>query len=153
MTRSICTFTLALAGSWMPGAVAQHRASSQESAAADRSHFTAASLEKHMADNPYLAARVQSLLPPGTSLEAAATGFKDEGQFIAALHVSHNLNIPFNELKADMTKSKDGSLGRALHDLRPELQSRVIDGQVKKAERQTKADLEQPGDLAINNQR
>jgi hypothetical protein len=150
MNRSICTFTFAAAGILVPGAVAQHRGTAPRSAELDRSHFTAETLEKRLADNPALASRVQSLLPPGTSLEAAASGFRDEGQFIAALHVSHNLNIPFNELKADLTKSKYGSLGHALHDLRPELRSRVIDSQVKKAERQTKSDLEQPGDLAVN---
>ncbi|HLK49216.1 MAG TPA: hypothetical protein VKT49_13835, partial [Bryobacteraceae bacterium] len=77
-------------------------------------------------------------------------GFKDEGQFIAALHVSHNLNIPFSELKANLTKSKNGSLSRTLYALRPELRARGIESQVKKAERQTKADLEPPSDLAVN---
>jgi hypothetical protein len=149
MNRSICTFTIAMAGSLIPGGVAQHRAPTRPS----ESHVTADNLERRMSENPNLASRVQSLLPPGISLEAAATGFKDEGQFIAALHVSHNLRIPFNELKADLTKSQYGTLGRTLHDLRPELHSRVIEGQVKKAERQTKADLEQPGDLAVNNAR
>ena len=147
MKRPICTFTLAVAGSLIPGAGAQHRGAA---AGSSQPRFSAELLEQRMTENPNLATRVQSLLPPGTSLEAAAAGFKDEGQFIAALHVSHNLNIPFNELKADLSKSKYGSLGHALHDLRPELHARVIDGQVKKAERQAKSDLEQPGDLAVN---
>ena len=149
MNRSICTFTLAMAGSLVSGAVAQHRGPGRPS----ESHFTADNLERRMSENPNLASRVQSLLPPGISLQAAAAGFKDEGQFIAALHVSRNLHIPFNELKADLTQTKYGTLGRALHDLRPELHSKVIEGQVKKAERQTRADLEQPGDLAVNNVR
>lgn len=152
MNRSICVFTLATASSLVSAAGAQHRAAAPASAHPEGSNFTAEALEKQMAANPNLASRVQSLLPPGTSLEAAASGFKDEGQFIAALHVSHNLNIPFNELKADLSKSKYGSLGHTLHDLRPELHSRVVDSQVKKAERQTKTDL-QPSDLAINNVR
>jgi len=29
--------------------------------------------------------------PPGTNLQSAATGFKNLGQFVAAVHVSHNL--------------------------------------------------------------
>ena len=153
MNRSIRTVTLAMAGSLVPGAVAQHRGVTPANTGPDRSHFTAANLEQRMAANPSLASRVQSLLPPGTSLEAAASGFKDEGQFIAALHVSRNLNIPFNQLKADLTKSKYASLGRALHDLRPELRSSVIDSHIKKAERQTKSDFEQPGDLAVNHPR
>jgi hypothetical protein len=154
MNRAICVFTLATAGSLVSTAGAQHRgAAVPASRQPDRSNFTAETLEQRMATNPNLASRVQSLLPPGTSLQAAASGFKDEGQFIAALHVSRNLNIPFNELKADLSKSKYGSLGRALHDLRPELHSRVIDSQVKRAERQTKTDLQQQGDLAINSVR
>ena len=36
-----------------------------------------------------------------------ASGFKSQGQFIAALHVSHNLNIPFDQLKTDrMTQTR-----------------------------------------------
>ncbi|HLK50293.1 MAG TPA: hypothetical protein VKT49_19255, partial [Bryobacteraceae bacterium] len=62
MNRSICTFTLAVAGSLIPGAGAQHRAAPQ----AGDSQFAADRLEKRMADNPNLASRVQVLLPPGT---------------------------------------------------------------------------------------
>jgi len=36
----------------------------------------------------------KALLPPGTDLKTAESGFKSHGQFIAALHVSKNLNIP-----------------------------------------------------------
>lgn len=142
--------SLLLASAVAIAAPAQHRGSAQRTATLDGPHFAVDSLEKDMATNPMLAARVQSLLPPGTSLQAAASGFKDEGQFIAALHISHNLNIPFNELKADLTGRRHGSLGGALRDLRPELHARVIDSQVKKAERQAKADLEPLGNLAVN---
>src|SRR5579864_7302674 len=48
-----------------------------------------------IAANPALLARVQPLLPSGMTVATAASGFKNEGQFIAALHVSRNLNIPF----------------------------------------------------------
>src|SRR5439155_26462097 len=40
---------------------------------------------------------------PILTLQAASAGFKNQGQFIAALHVSHNLNIPFDQLKAKLT--------------------------------------------------
>jgi hypothetical protein len=36
------------------------------------------------------------------TLDRASAGFKNQGQFIAALHVSQNLNIPFSDLKAVM---------------------------------------------------
>jgi hypothetical protein len=42
----------------------------------------------------------------------AESGFKNHGQFIAALHVSKNLNIPFDQLKAKMTSSLPMSLGQ-----------------------------------------
>ena len=37
------------------------------------------------------------------TLEQASLGFKNQGQFIAALHVSRNLGIPFADLKTAMT--------------------------------------------------
>ncbi len=96
---------------------------------------------------------MESLLPPGTSLQAAADGFKDESQFVAALHVCRNLNIPFNELKADLRRSRYTSLSKALRDLRPELRARGIDHQVKKAERQAQSDLSLAGEVAENTSR
>ena len=57
-----------------------------------------------IAANPALVARLQPLLPSHTTLASAATGFKNQGQFIAALHVSHNLNIPFAKLKAQVNQ-------------------------------------------------
>src|SRR5262249_53592817 len=64
--------------------------------------------------NPEVAARVQSMLPSGMSLNTASAGFKNEGQFLAALHASQNLNIPFEQLKTRMTGSAATSLGSAL---------------------------------------
>ena len=77
--------------------------------------------------NPKLAARLQLLLPDKMTLDQAAEGFKNRGLFIAALHVSQNLNIPFADLKAAMMGTKSGttgsakpeSLGKAIHDLKP----------------------------------
>src|SRR2546426_3494125 len=37
---------------------------------------------------PQQAARIQRLLPEGMTLETASSGFRNQGQFIAALHVS-----------------------------------------------------------------
>jgi hypothetical protein len=50
-----------------------------------------------------LNSKVSSLLPQGMSLNQASKGFKNQGQFIAALHVSQNLGIPFADLKTAMT--------------------------------------------------
>jgi len=43
------------------------------------------------------------MLPTGMTLDQASLGFKNQGQFIAALHVSQNLGIPFADLKTAMT--------------------------------------------------
>ena len=45
----------------------------------------------------------QNLLPAGTDLKSACSDFRNLGQCMAAIHVSHNLNIPFDCMKADMT--------------------------------------------------
>jgi len=88
--------------------------------------------------NPQLVSRLQALLPAGMTLDQAAAGFKNQGQFIAALHVAHNLNIPFADLKADMTGTNHDSLGQAIHALKP-----TADGtaEVKKAYREADTDL------------
>ena len=49
-----------------------------------------------------LGARIEKMLPKGMTLDAASAGFKNQGQFIAAVHVSQNLGIPFANLKATM---------------------------------------------------
>ncbi len=99
-------------------------------------------------------ARMQRLLPQGTAatladLKAAESGFENHGHFIAALHVSQNLNIPFDQLKAKMTgvsvdasgqtiKSTPMSLGKAIHELRPDLTESQANQQAQQAVRQTK---------------
>ena len=94
-------------------------------------------------------ARMQSLLPQGMDLKTAESGFRNHGQFIAALHVSKNLGIPFDQLKAKMTgvsvnaagqttTSTPMSLGKAIHELRPDLTESQANQQAQQAERQTK---------------
>jgi len=69
--------------------------------------------------NPQLAARLLQLLPAGSTIETASAGFKNWGQFVAAVHVSHNLGIPFASLKARMTGANPMSLGQAIQALHP----------------------------------
>jgi len=80
---------------------------------------TTSPIAAKIASHPQLAAKVTALLPKGVTLDEASTGFKNQGQFIAALHVSKNLNIPFADLKAEMTGKDHDSLGQAIHQLRP----------------------------------
>jgi hypothetical protein len=100
-------------------------------------------------------ARMESLLPPGMDLKTAETGFKNHGQFIATLHVSKNLNIPFDQLKAKMTgvsvdatgrttNSTPMSLGKAIHELRPNVPETQANQEAARAEKQAKA-TEKPG--------
>ncbi len=100
-----------------------------------------ANFESRIAANPQLSSRLQSLLPAGTTLESAAAGFKNQGQFIAAVHVSHNLNIPFAQLQTAMTGPNHDSLGQAIRTLRPDLASSAVRDNVKLAERQAKSDV------------
>ena len=95
-----------------------------------------------LAKNSALAARLQPLLPAGTNLQTAATGFKNLGQFVAAVHVAHNLNIPFAQLKTLMTGPDHDSLGRATKALEPDLSHTAVKSDVRTAEKQARHDLE-----------
>lgn len=82
-------------------------------------------------------------------LADAAMGFKDQGQFIAVLHVSHNLNIPFDQLKMEMLANHE-PLGAAIRKLRPELSSKTVNTGVKDAERQAKSDVQEANEAGEN---
>ena len=79
--------------------------------------------------NKPLGARLEKMLPPGMTLDTASSGFKNQGQFVAAVHVSQNLGIPFADLKATMLGIPVGtttvettspmSLGQAIQRLKP----------------------------------
>lgn len=91
-------------------------------------------LQRH----PELAERVAPLLPPGVTAEQAAAGFRNWGQFVAALQVSKNLGIPFEDLKARMTGAESVSLGKAIQELRPDLSRDQVRAAVREAEREAK---------------
>ncbi len=117
-----------------------------------------ANFETRIENNPQLKAKIMGMLPAGMDLKTAAMGFKNQGQFIAACHVSKNLNIPFADLKAKMTgipaagtagtagttaastPTNPESLGKAIHDLRPSLSATDVKAEVEKAESEAKAD-------------
>lgn len=86
---------------------------------------------------PQLNARVTAMLPKNMTLDKASNGFKNQGQFLAALHVSKNAGIPFKELKNDMTK-KNMSLGQSIQDLK---KSAVSHTEAKKGETEANEDL------------
>ena len=88
--------------------------------------------------NPALVAKLTPLLPPGMTLDAAAKGFRNQGQFIAALHAAKDLGISFTDLKNEMTGSEHDSLGQAIHDLKPTADAK---GSAKTAEGEARADI------------
>ena len=60
-------------------------------------------------------------------------GFKNYGQYVAAKHVSDNLNISADTLRTEMV-DHHLSLGDAIKKLRPELSSQTVRAEVKRAE-------------------
>src|SRR5260221_138290 len=95
-------------------------------------------IAQKISSHPALAAKVQALLPAGMTLNQASKGFKNQGQFLAALHVSKDLHIPFAQLKAEMTGKDHDSLGMAIQELKPGVDAKVA---VSTAESETDADL------------
>jgi len=91
-----------------------------------------------IAANAALTARLTPLLPPNTTMADAAKGFKNEGQFIAALHAAKDLGVSFADLKAEMTGSEHDSLGQAIHDLKPALDAKAS---AKTAAGEARADI------------
>jgi hypothetical protein len=67
---------------------------------------------------PQLRGRLEAMLPSGMTLEQAADGFRNRGQFVAALQQSNNHGVSFAELKAAMTGDAPVSLGQAMRKLR-----------------------------------
>jgi hypothetical protein len=67
--------------------------------------------------NPQQKARVAAMLPAGMTIEEATAGFRNQGQFMAALNASKNQGVDFAALQTAMTV--DGlSLGQAVKQLR-----------------------------------
>lgn len=114
-------------------------------------------IAQKVSSNKGLMPKVAALLPPEMTLDQASFGFKNQGQFIAALHVSRNLGIPFADLKTAMTgitpvlgeaplqtpgtpsTTPVLSLGQAIQKLRP---SANAGAEVTTAEHQSTRDLD-----------
>lgn len=86
--------------------------------------------------NPKLADNLAKLLPAGTDLQAAASGFGNLGEFVSAVHVSNNLGIPFADLKARLIAGD--SLGAAIQALKPEADAQI---ETRRARARAEADL------------
>jgi hypothetical protein len=89
---------------------------------------------------------VRRLLPAGTSLKTAASGFASERQFLLAEHVAHDLKIPFAQLKAKITGTDPVTLKSAVRALRPDLSSSTVKADLKVASQETKTDVQATGE-------
>jgi hypothetical protein len=100
-----------------------------------------------------LSVQLQAVLPPRTSLKDACAGFKTLNDCVAALHVSHNLNVKFNCLKWDVTGAKPAGdvkscaapsndkamdLSKAIRALKPGASSRT---EARTAEKRAREDI------------
>jgi hypothetical protein len=92
---------------------------------------TLSAVQQKLQRNRNLAGNLERRLPAGTDLIAAAEGFRNLGQFVAAVNVSNNLGISFTELKSRMVD--DGmSLGQAIQAERNDVDATAL---VLRAER------------------
>jgi hypothetical protein len=88
--------------------------------------------------NTKLTASLQKLLPSTTTPQQVCGGFKNLGQCVAAIHVSDNLKIPIADLQAKLSGATRESLGKAIHQLRPDADAGK---EQKKAEKQANDDM------------
>ena len=95
---------------------------------------TLSPVQQKVQSHTQLANKLQSRLGPHVNVVNAASGFRNLGQFVAAVNVSHNLGIPFTQLKRDMVQ-EHMSLGQSIQDLRPRANS---EREVQRAQTQTR---------------
>jgi formiminotetrahydrofolate cyclodeaminase len=95
-----------------------------------------------LAQNKKLSDKLSRILkqqnPPITDLQAASQGFNILGVFVAAVHISHNLGIPFDQLKT--AAQTNGSYSKAIHALRPDADDKA---ELRKAAMQAVEDIQQ----------
>jgi hypothetical protein len=147
-------------GAAMHGASGEHGNSAGNSEMGSTKSAAASSpatvLTKNTKLDTHLTSLLQSkgLLAKGTDLKDACAGFKNLGQCVAAMHVSHNLNIPFACLSADMTGtapttgttcpagtgSSKMSLGKSIQALSPNTNAKT---EVKSATKQADTDIDE----------
>jgi len=100
-----------------------------------------------------LTLQLKALLPPRTALKDACSAFKELEDCVAALHVSHNLQIKFNCLKWHLTaaqpsgdvksceapiRDKPISLNKAIRVLKPDADAKT---ESRNAERRAREDI------------
>lgn len=112
--------------------------SPDQTAPATGDPVTLTKVQQKLQRNTKLADKLSDRLPLGTNLMAAAEGFKNLGQFVAAVNVSNNHGYAFTELKTLMVD--DGySLGQAMQKLKAESNTTVVAQRAQRAETDAQA--------------
>jgi len=149
MQRSILAFAIAAAILAMaaPVSTGQPVAAPGRTTAVKRTVKPAPSpVQKELQRNPVLADSLRGRFSAGTDLNAAAAGFRRLELFVATVHASNNIDIPFSELKRRIVN--DGmTLGQAIQDIRP--QSRYWQ-EARRAEDEAAAAIRTSEAVALN---
>ncbi len=110
-----------------------------QSQAADE--MAAARVEEQLSAKAGLAARAQGMLPARADMSTAVYGFHDAHDFVMAEHISQNMHIPFDQLKAGVSGQEHAQFQSAVGRLRPDMDSAAIKANMKTATEQTDADF------------
>ncbi len=102
-------------------------------------------VSQHLQHNTKLAQKLENVLGLSgqnalSQLQSDATGFNNLGQFVAAVHVSHNLDIPFDQLRAKVVGPPAETLGKAIQFFKPEANSKA---ETRKARKQANNDVKE----------
>ena len=122
MQRARLAFAVAAAivMTTMPAGAGQRATGASKPKVARRSttRVVLSPVQQELQRNTVLSNTVRARLPQGTDLTAAASGFRRLELFVATVHASNNLAVPFAELKRRIVG--DGmTLGQAIQDIRP----------------------------------
>ena len=160
MRKRPAVVAMALAGVWLATTAMAAQSRGQGTGRAE-THSSAAkplgpmSPASSLQQNSKLADKLAAFFPSGTDITAEAAGFKNLGQFVSSVHVSHNLGIPFDDLKctelgtmkanasgavcpSSVTNQNPEGLGKAIQTLKPTTNSQRA---IQDADRQGEQDL------------
>ena len=121
-----------------PGMNAGHGANGSMGHSGSMANASGKTASDLLTQNTKLSGNLEKLLPQGMTAQQACSGFKNLGQCVAAIHVSHNLDIPFADLKSKTTGLGSVSLGKAIETLKPGTSGKA---ESKKAQKQANEDL------------
>jgi hypothetical protein len=92
----------------------------------------------YLSQNPKFNAKIQQLIPEGTTPIQVCDGFTTLGDCVAAIHASQNLAIPMADLKGKVTGKGSKNLEKGIHELKPDVDAKA---ERKKAWKQAEQDI------------